>query len=255
MATYTIQRNEVLAASLQQQAVAINIGNRGAVTFKSDLQEIWEGVQGDRADMLTQVRTLQLAVQLLMQGESRRLSLASPDDARIALLATVASQVSERVAMLDEEIAVAGVRVPMVKKTEALLNGRITDDAAQATGPLLVTLADEKGNAIKGVPPVETDSAGYYALVIPAEAAAALKPDQKLQVVLSNGNERVTTTAPVSLQAGAMVVHDIGLSAQLVDALKLRFTVLTPVIGGVLPVKPKIAAKAAAKSKPKGTRG
>ena len=247
MATYTIQRNEVMAASLQQ-AVAINIGNRGAISFKSDLQEIWEGVQGDRADMLTQVRTLQLAVQLLMQDEGKRLSLASPDDARIALLATVASQVNDRVTMLDEEISVAGVRVPMVKKTEALLNGRITDDAAQATGPLMVTLADEKGVAIPGVPPVETDSAGYYALVIPADTAANLKPDQKLQVVLSNGNERVSTATPVSLQAGSMVVHDIGLSAQLVDALKLRLTVLSPVIGGVLPVvKPKMVTKVAAK--------
>ena len=244
MATYTIQRNEVLASPLQQQASMINIGNRGPVTFKSDLQEILEGVQSDRADMLRQVRTLQLAMQLLMQGESQRLTLASPNDARIALLATVASQVNDRIAMLDEEISVAGVRVPMVKKTEALLNGRITDDAAQATGPLMVTLADEKGNAIKGVPPVETDSAGYYALVIPADTAATLKPDQKLQVVLSNGNERVATAMPVSLQAGAMVVHDIGLSAQLVDALKLRVRVLSPVIGGLTPVvKPKMAAK------------
>lgn len=229
MATYTIQRNAFLAASLQQQAM-INIGNRGATTFKSDLQEIWEGVQGDRADMLTQVRTLQLAVQLLMQDESKRLALASLDDARIALLATVASQVSDRVAMLDEEISVATVRVPMVKKTEALLNGRITDDAAQATGPLMVTLADEKGVAIPGVPPVETDSAGYYALVIPADAAVALKPDQKLQVVLSNGNERVATVTPIQLQPGEIVVHNIGLSDKLMDALKLRLTVQASVV-------------------------
>jgi hypothetical protein len=246
MATYTIQRNEVLAASLQQQAM-INIGNRGAVSFKSDLQEIWEGVQGDRADMLRQVRTLQLAMQLLMQGESRRLALRAPNDTRIALLATIANQVNDRVAMLDEEISVSDVRVPMVKKTEALLNGRITDDAAQATGPLTVTLADEKGTAIPGVPSVETDSAGYYALVIPTDAAAALKPDQKLQVVLSNGNERVATAMPVSLQAGAMVVHDIGLTDRWMDALKLRVTVLTPVIGGVLPVKSRMAAKGVAR--------
>ena len=224
MATYTIQRNAFLAVSLQQQAM-INIGNRGAVTFKSDLQEIWEGVQGDRADMLTQVRTLQLAVQLLMQGESRRLAQLSPDDARVALLATVARQASERITMLDEEIAVASVRVPMVKKTEALLNGRITDDAGQATAPLMVTLADEQGVAIPGVPAVETDSAGYYALVIPAAAAAALKPEQKLQVVLSNGDERVATATPIQLQPGAMVMHDIGLSNQWVDALNLRWAV------------------------------
>lgn len=248
MATYTIQRNAFLAASLQQQAM-INIGNRGPVTFKSDLQEIWEGVQGDRGDMLTQVRTLQLAVQLLMQDESKRLGSVAPDDERIARLATAASQVTDRVAMLDEEIAVAAVRVPMVKKTEALLNGRITDDAAHATGPLIVTLADEKGVAIPGVPPVETDSAGYYALVIPADAAAALKPDQKIQVVLSNGNERVATATPIQLQAGAVMVHDIGLSDKMVDALKLRLTVLPVRVAPPAPLAPKRLGKKSGKSR------
>ena len=94
----------------------------------------------------------------------------------------------------------------------------------------MVTLADEKGVAIPGVPPVETDSAGYYALVIPADAAAALKPDQKLQVVLSNGNERVATVTPIQLQPGEIVVHNIGLSDKLMDALKLRLTVQASVV-------------------------
>ena len=66
MATFTIKRNQFVRDALEQR-VTISIGNRGATTFKSDLQEIWEGVQADRADMLTHVRSLQLAVQLLMQ--------------------------------------------------------------------------------------------------------------------------------------------------------------------------------------------
>lgn len=234
MASYTINRNQFLDSALEQRAT-ISIGNRGPTTFKSDLQEIWEGVQADRSDMLTQVRTLQLAVQLLMQGESQRLATLARDDDRVAILAAAALRVGERVAMLDEELAIAEVRVPMVKKTEALLNGRITDDAARATGALTVTLADENGVAIPGVPPVETDSAGYYALVVPAAAAAALGPDQKLQVLLSNGNERVSLSTLLQLKAGEVVVHDVGLSDKLLDTLKLRLPTRTVSVGTLQP--------------------
>lgn len=148
MATFTTKRNAFFADALQQRA-AISIDNRGATSFKSDLQEVWEGAQSDRADRLEQTRSLQLAAQLLMQGESRRLAALSQDDGRAELLAAAAGRVSDRIALLDEEIAIAGVRVPMVKKTEALLNGRITDAAHQAAGPVTVTLADEEGNAIR----------------------------------------------------------------------------------------------------------
>lgn len=230
MATFTTPRNAFFAGALQQRA-SISVDNRGATSFKSDLQEVWEGAQSDRADRLEQTRSLQLAAQLLIQGESRRLAALSPDDGRAELLAAAAGRVTDRIALLDEEIAIAGVRVPMVKKTEALLNGRITDPALQAVSHLTVTLADEKGHAIPGVPAVETDSAGYYALVVPEAAAGVLGNDRKLQIVLGNANERVATGTPLDLRAGAIVAHDVGLSDAMLDKLKLRLTAAVAGVG------------------------
>jgi hypothetical protein len=220
MATYSFIHGKRL---IGLERDSIELVNRGESSFKADLEAVWEGVQADRTAMLAQVRELQLATQLLLAAEAGRIAAFAPDDDRVVALAESGRMLLDRVTMLDQEIEVATIRVPMVKKTEALLHGRITDDAHRAVGPVTVTLADENGKPVRGVAPVQTDSAGYYALVVPAGAAAEITPDRELALWLANGSERVAAGGePVKLGAGSIELRDVALDAAMLDRLKLR---------------------------------
>lgn len=220
MATFTfIGSNRLLGL----ERASIDLVNRGEASFKADLLSVYEGIQADRVAMLAQVRELQLAAQLLLDAEAGRIAAFAPGDSRVAALAASGRTILARVDMLDQEVAVATIRVPMVKKTEALLHGQITDDADRAAGQVTVTLADENGKPVAGVAPVEVDSAGYYAIVVPAEVAASVAPDRKLSLVVSHGAERVPAgLAPFTLGAGTVKLQDVQLPAAALDTLKLR---------------------------------
>lgn len=201
---------------------AINILNTGEEAFKHDLQQIYEGVQAHRAEMLGQVRELQLAAQLLLAAESERIARQAPADPRAAALALGARGALARAAALDAEIDIAAIRVPILKKTEAMVHGRVTDAADRSAGPVTVTLADEQGQAIPGVEPVEVDSAGYYALVVPPDKAAALG-ETRLRVIVSSGVERVAPEAvPITLKPGSTELHDLKLNQAELEVLKVR---------------------------------
>lgn len=248
MATFTVNAGNLFDVA----KLKIELLNRGEQSFKHDLQEITEGVQADRAAALLQSRELQLAAQLLLHAESVRIAGFAPGDLRVAAFIQGAQGALQRAELLDNEAALASVRVPMVKKTEALLHGRITDDIDRAVGPVTVTLVDAKGTAVAGVAPVEADSAGYYALIVPADVAAKLPPDSTFSVVLAHGGERTPSkTEPVPLTAGIVEFKDIRLSDKELQLLKLRggsFPVEPPT-----PVRPAAAAKTQArKSRPKG---
>ena len=79
----------------------IEVINRGENSFKSDLVSIYEGIQTDRTAMLAEVRELQLAAQLLLDAEARRIAVFAPDDDRIALLVASGRTILDRVDMLD----------------------------------------------------------------------------------------------------------------------------------------------------------
>ena len=208
----------------------IEVINRGENSFKADLLSIYEGIQTDRTAMLAEVRELQLAAQLLLDAEARRIAVFAPNDDRIALLVASGRMILDRVEMLDQEVDVATTRVPMATKSEAMLHGRITDDMNRAAGPVTVTLTDEKGTPVPGVVPVEVDSAGYYAIVVPANVAAAVGVDRKLSLVVSNGADRVPAgVAPLTLVAGTVMVQDVQLSGSALDTLRLRL----PPLGGI----------------------
>ncbi|MEO8525990.1 MAG: hypothetical protein ABI460_14795 [Caldimonas sp.] len=232
MATYSfIGANQLIGIAQPP----IEVINRGESSFKADLLSVYEGIQTDRTTMLAQVRELQLAAQLLLDAEAKRIAVFAPNDDRIAALVASGQTILDRVGMLDAEVDVATTRVPMVTKTEALLHGRITDDANRSAGPVTVTLTDEKGTPVPGVAPVEVDSAGYYAIVVPADVAAAVGADRKLGLVVSNGADRVAAgVAPLTLSAGTVQVQDVQLPASALDALRLRLPVQSLVGGGAL---------------------
>lgn len=235
MATFTVNAGNLLDLA----RVKIELLNRGEQSFKHDLQEITEGIQADRAAALMQSRELQLAAQLLLQAESARIAGFAPGDLRVAAFAQGAQGALQRAELLDGEASLATVRVPMVKKTEALLHGRITDDLDRAAGPVTVTLVDAGGAAVAGVDPVEVDSAGYYALVVPAEVAAKLLPDSRFSVVVGHGDERIPSkTEPVPLTAGVIEFKAIRLTDKELQQLKLRGSFSTEVPTPTRPVTP-----------------
>ena len=197
--------------------------NRGEASFKGDLQEIVEALQADRQQSLEATRQLQLGAQLMLQAEAARLAALTPNDPRIAGLRAGAARALEQSQLLANEAALAAVRVPLVRKTEALLHGRVTDDANRPAGPVTVTLVDANGKPVDGVAPVEADSAGYYALVVPAEVAAKLPADARYAVALQHGAERVDPHfEPQPLKAGAVHLQDVTLSEDELKKLKVR---------------------------------
>lgn len=202
----------------------MRILNQGVDSAKNDTQEIFEGLQAERSAALGQVRQLQLAARLLLLAESRRLAQRHPADMRLAVLATAERTVRERVAVLDTEQEVAAIRVPPVAKTDALVHGRITDDAARAAGRVTVTLVRADGSAVAGVKPVTVDDAGYYAFVLDPQVKAQLPADEKLSVAVQRGDATVVPSqaANFTLASGGVAVKDVALNDSELQKLQLR---------------------------------
>lgn len=224
----------------------MRILNNGVDTAKHDTQEIFEGLQAERSRMVTQVRDLQLAARLLLQAEARRLAGRGGMDARVATLAGIERTVRDRVAVLDTEQEVAAIRVPPVAKTDALIHGRITDDAERAAGRVTVTLVRADGSPVAGVKPVALDDAGYYAFVIDPQTAAALGANEKLSVAVQRGDSFVVpgASAGFTLASGAATVKDVALNDAELQKLQLRAKVAAPAAAEPKRTAPRPAAKA-----------
>jgi hypothetical protein len=231
----------------------MRILNTGVDTAKHDTQEIFEGLQAERSRVVTQVRDLQLAVRLLLQAEARRLAGRGGIDARVAMFSDIERTVRARVAVLDTEQEVAAIRVPPVAKTDALVHGRITDDAERAAGRVTVTLLRADGSAVPGVKPVTLDDAGYYAFVIDPQTAAALGAGEKLSVAVQRGDSVVVpgSSAGFTLAGGAVAVKDVALNDAELQKLQLRAKVVAGT--AVRPVAPRAATSA--KVAPAKSRG
>lgn len=232
----------------------MKILNTGIDTAKHDTQEIYEALQAERSGLLGHTRDLQLAARLLIQAEGQRLTKQNPADARVAKLAAIEQLVRARVTVLDTELEVAAIRVPPVTKTDALVHGRITDDAQKAAGRVSVMLVRADGRPLAGVKPVELDDSGYFAFVIDPQTAATLTPTDKLSVVVQRGDATVVPSAAAgfTLSAGTVAVKDVALNDAELRKLQLRadvtFRTAAPTVAraaGAAPreAKPKAAPK------------
>jgi len=224
--------------------IVATIVNEGEESFKNDLQQILEAIQSARAAKLHETRELQLTAYMLMREEGARLAGRTPDDPRVGTLAHAASAVVARAGELDREIDIAATRVPMVKKTEALVHGRISDANERGAAGVEVVLAGADGVALEGVKPVRTDDAGYYALVVPSKVAAEIGAATRLQVVVQRDGERVVpgSSAPIVVEPGVARLNDLKLGDE--ELRKLR---LAPASGAVRSAaKPSAAARKAA---------
>lgn len=221
-------------AFLSAAPATVTVLNRGDKSFKQDLQAITEGVQSGRSEQLLQARELQLAAQLLLSAESQRLARRDPKDRRAAALLAGAQQALERARVLDEEAELSLIRVPLVRKTEALLHGRISDETGRPVAGLQVSLRLGK-ESLPGLAPVESDSAGYYALLLSAELAGRLDPKSDLALRLAHGQQQLEpATEALSLGRGEVRQCDLMLKA---DELKRLGLGTNP--GAGLDTKPK----------------
>lgn len=226
----------------------MKILNQGAETAKSDTQELVEALQQRRSQALGEVRGLQLAARLLAQAEASRLARRNPDDPRLAVLGRVQSTLRDRVTVLDTELEVAAIRVPPVAKTDTLIHGRVTDDAARAAGKLTVTLVHADGRPVENVKPVVADEAGYYAFVIDPATAANIPADDKYSVALTQGETTVVPLASgtFTLASAKVQVRDLALTDAELKRLNLR-----DALAASVPTTPTTPTKAGSASRKK----
>lgn len=197
----------------------------GRKTIKTDLEEVFDALQDERANLLGTTRELQLGAQLLGAIEAQRLvRKVGADDPRVLALAARNTTILERVGAIDVERELAMVRTPPVAKTETLVHGRITDERMLAAGRMSVALVDERGQAVAGVGPVETDDAGYYAFVLKPEQVQAIGAGRKLTVLVRRDDVTIApaATQPFTLASGAVAVNEFKLNGAELDKLKLR---------------------------------
>lgn len=201
------------------------ISNTGQKTYKSDLAGAFEALQDQRGDLLGMVREVQLASRLLAVAEAHRIKTeVAADDPRVARYTNGANAILQRTEALEVEVQIAKIRVPTVTKTETLLQGRITDEAAKAAAHVTVTLVDEKGSPVPNVAPVETDDSGYYAFILQPAQVDALGNTRTLSLQVGSDSDKLVPSGikPFTLTKGQMTVSEARLQAGELDKLKLR---------------------------------
>lgn len=226
------------------------ISNTGQSTYESDLEGIFETLQEQRAALLTMARDVQLAARLLAVAEARRLGQdVAPGDPRVAAYAAGSDAILRRAAALEIETQIVQMRVPPVAKTETLLQGRVTDEAAKATAQVTVTLVDAKGAPVAGVAPVQTDDSGYYAFILQPAQVEAIGTSQNLSLQIGSDSAQLVPVAakPFTLASGEVTVAETRLQPSELERLRLR-----PGVKGAARSAGTATRSAASKGTPQG---
>lgn len=198
----------------------------GQPAVDSELAGLFEALQEQRSTLADAVREAQLHARLLVLEEVRRLKAErGPADPRVKRYEDGSSVSLRRIAALEVEAQIARIRVPPVASTGALLQGRVTDEASHAVAHVTVTLIDENGKPVAGVPPAETDDAGYYAFVLEPAQVGAIGPDARFTLQVGSRSGKLLVPAavvPLSLTPGKAIAAEMRLQESELDALQLR---------------------------------
>ena len=196
----------------------------GKDTFINDLAKNHEVLQQQRSALLGAVIDAQLGTRQLVEREAQRLQQKrGAGDPRVQLLRDRSQSILARVEALGVERDIASVRTPAVTKTGALVQGRVTDSELRAAGRMTVRLVNEKGEDVLGVPPVETDDAGYYSFVLPPATVAAIGANAKLSIALRTGQALAPAAAkPFTVAPGVNRVQEVALNVGELEKLGLR---------------------------------
>lgn len=158
-----------------------------------------------------------------------------------------------RAAALDVETQIANIRVPPGTKTETLLQGRLTDEASNASGHVTVTLVDGKRSPVAGVGPVETDDSGYYTFILQPQDVEAIGVNRVLTLQVGNESGKLVPGAakPFTLATGKITVSETRLQPSELEKLRLLVTLrdLSQVTASHLAGRPARTANAGATPK------
>ena len=199
--------------------------NQGNDSFENDLKEMYEMLQQQRSALLDAVLDMQVGARELITLEAERLEQQrGADDPRVAGLRARADTILARADVLAVEREIAGVRVLPSVRTGALVQGRITDAERRAGGRVTVRLVTEKGTAVAGVDPVETDDAGFYTFVLKPETVSAIGSETKLTIALRDGEKDVVPAAakPFTVAPDVSTLQEVTLSSNELEQLHLR---------------------------------
>ena len=202
------------------------IEKSGSDDFAAAWAEL-DALQQQRVDLLGSTIDIHVGIGLLAGAEADRLAgKFGADDARVQLLRDRSDAVAARVDALSIEQEIATVRTPPPPPAAgALIQGRVTDMAQRAAGQVTVQMIDEKGQAVAGIDPVQTDDSGYFAFELTPEMVKAAQ--SKLSIVVRAADVQLVPAAvqPIAVAPGATQVMDVSLSAAELERLRLRLPV------------------------------
>ena len=203
------------------------IQNTGSASFENDLNDVFDGLQQQRGDLIGQFADAQLGVRLLAGLEANRIAQKrGAADPRVQILQGRSDAMLARLDALSVERQIATVRAPAAAPAGALVQGRITDTGQRAAGNVTVRLVDDKGQPVAGVEPVTADDSGYYAFVLKPETVTALGKTN-LTIALTDGQTQLVpaTAKTFTVAAGAVSLQEVPLNTDELERLRLRVPV------------------------------
>ena len=228
------------------------INNPGSDDFEAASAELLDALQQQRSDLLGGSIDIHVGIGLLAGVEADRLAAKyGKDDARVLIMRDRSEAATARVDALAVEQEIAMVRTPAAPSaTGALIQGRVTDLMQRTAGMVTVQVVDEKGQAVAGIDPVDTDDAGYFAFELTPEMVKTVA-QSKLSVMVRAADVRLVPAAaePIVVAAGATQVMDVSLSGAELEKLRLRI----PVASGTTVVKVATAEAAPVADRTAGT--
>lgn len=132
---------------------------------------------------------------------------------------------AEPVSGLKIAQALSNLKLPPVPEGGALVYGRVVDTLLRGIANLQIALYDEKGRLLKSLGESETDTSGYYSLVLDTKKA-------KTKTILEGGQLAISTPAgnivfkeptPIQLHSGQRRRLDLTLKKLIVMADSIDF--------------------------------
>ncbi len=150
------------------------------------LEELFDDLRDGRLEALGDLDRIQTMTRVLLQNEARRTDERfGKDHPRARSLKTSLEQNLDNIKGIELELELAGIEVAEVSEDQALIHGRVVDERSRGVGGLFVSISDEEGRTLTPFGRVETDAAGYYALVVDPDALARVSEAAREGVFLT----------------------------------------------------------------------
>ncbi|MGI8521629.1 MAG: helix-hairpin-helix domain-containing protein [Actinomycetota bacterium] len=139
--------------------------------FIGTLEDVLTGLRDGRLETLDGLLERQTMGRILLQNEAVRMDRKLGEDhPRSRYLRVALEQNAEGIRDLGVELETSTILPPEVEEKQTLLHGRVVDEDGRGVPNLLVSLTDESGRILHSLGRSETDTSGYYALVIDPDA-------------------------------------------------------------------------------------